>query len=187
MGHLLPAGTPPESPLSRAWPHALQQVRGMALACRLGDGTAEQGRLVVAPPEQPAPMQRNRRNHFAVFNELGPGADHPTRKGRRRVGAIRMLEAQYQIAAPLFITQSGSGAAKWRPSRGAGRTQPRRSDLVLERSSATGAARSMNEVQFTPAARAQAFRIGHVLPAIQTAGRQQRVEQKPSRGGKHIH
>jgi len=43
-----------------------------------------------------------------------------------------MLEAQYQIAAPLFITQSGSGAAKWRPSRGAGRTQPRRSDLVLE-------------------------------------------------------
>jgi hypothetical protein len=44
----------------------------------------------------------------------------------------------------------------------------------------------MNEVQFTPAARAQAFRIGHVLPAIQAAGRQQRVEQKPSRGGKQF-
>jgi NADH dehydrogenase [ubiquinone] 1 alpha subcomplex assembly factor 5 len=98
-----------------------------------------------------------------------------------------MLEAQYQIAAPLFIPQCSPSATEGRASGGTGAAQARRPNFVLEWTPAAGAGGWVEESELVPATGAQGAGVGDILPAIETAGRQQRIKQKSSGGRKHVH
>ena len=58
----------------------------------------QQRGLVVAPRDQPAPVQRHRHNHLGFAQQRRPGARHQRRQRRGVFGAVAIFERQHDAA-----------------------------------------------------------------------------------------
>ena len=143
------------------------------------EGARQQGRLVVAPGEEPRPVQRHRRHQFGIGEQGAPGARHPSAERRRRVRAVSVLEGEDQLAAGGVVDHGRAGSAEGRTLAAAGAAGDALAGVELERHAAAPAQRRPDEADPLPAGRAQ--RAGHVDDgaAAQALGRQHGVEGAP--------
>ena len=136
-------------------------------------------------------MQRDGGNEVAILDQPAARTSHPAGEGRRRIDAVRMLEAQDQLAAAFLIAQRGAGTAERRARIHAGPAQGTAADLMLEWVPATGADRAFEKGETAPAGGAKRGWICNLLPAAEAARRQERIEQEAAgaggRQGERVH
>jgi len=151
---------------------------------------AKQRRLIVSTPQQTGPVQGHRRDNIGVFQDIGPGASHPTGKSRRRLGAVGMFELQDKGARPLVVGQHRPGALEQRRLANTGAAIKAVGILMtvarkFKRQAAQGALGLADKGHPLPAIQAQRALFFDQRAAAQALRRQQNIQRlspKPAQG-----
>lgn len=177
-GDILVSGDAAETALAGRVTGAAQQPRCHDhLAHGLRQPPRQQGRLIVAPGEQAAAMQRHRDNNCLFLDEIATGPFKPGPKCRRALGAVAVLEAEDQRTAGVIVKHDRAMAAIGRRLLDAAPAQRPRSFVEFERHAAVGTDRPIDELNFRPARRAQGPVAAQTRAASQTTRRQQDINQ----------
>jgi hypothetical protein len=169
---------------------AAQQQVGREQKVLAGVGAADRlrqhGRLVEAPPHQPQPVQRHRRNQIGVGDQLGAGARQPSPEGWCAMGAVAMFEADHQTAAQIVIVQHRPRPVE--QGLGANAGPAHRISAGVERvgHAANRALRRGYEFGVDPAFRTQAARCRDQGIAGEALGRQHGIDQPAHRAGRNM-
>lgn len=144
---------PGEMPLRWGRSFAHECVGGDRQPAGLGQSGRQNLRLVVAPGEQPSPVQGSRQNNVRSGDQFASARCHPAGHRGSTVKFVSMLEPQDQVAAAVVIAKDRPGTVEGLGLRGAGATQSSVFDGELKRQSATGANRRADEIDGRPAFR----------------------------------
>ncbi len=94
-----------------AW--ALQQVGNVIQSRQPRDAGRQQGRLIIAPPDQTQPVQRNRGNQHAGLDD---GLGHPVQPCGGRAGQIKpvtVFQGQHHVPRVIVVQQGRTPLRPW--------------------------------------------------------------------------
>lgn len=151
--------------------------RDRETAAALGNGVGEHGRLVMAPGEEPRPMERHWHQKIGIGKQRAAGLPHPLRQGWGEMEAVAMFQGENQMPARLVIAHRGASAVENRRRRGASAAQPVVAEVEIKRITAASAAWRTEEGDAAPAARAERTGRRHGHAAEKTARWQQQIEK----------
>lgn len=92
---------------------ALQQVGAMLKARQFRHPGGQQGGLIVTPPDQAQPVQRDRGHQHAGCDDRAGRAVQPDRGGACKIKPVAMLQGQNHVAGIVLVQQRSAPLRPW--------------------------------------------------------------------------